>query len=92
MFDAAYKKPIPRYATRIGIVTGAYGSRHTGYPQHCGQKESLCAVDLISRRSCRGRRQQQALCAASMRWMVLVWTSIIVGRGGGSIEESVGIQ
>ena len=26
MFDAAYKKPIPRYATRIGIVTAPTGA------------------------------------------------------------------
>ena len=68
MFDAAYKKPIPRYATRIGIVTAdpqrchrrPVEVRRAGrYPQHCGQKESLCAVDLISRARAGGRRRSK---------------------------------
>lgn len=59
MFDAAYKKPIPRYATRIGIVTAPTGAAIQDIRNIAAQKESLCAVDLISRARAGGRRRSK---------------------------------
>ena len=88
MFDAAYKKPIPRYATRIGIVTAPTGA---AIQEHCSQKESLCAVDLISCARAGGRRRSKycvrhpcAGCTGCGRYHC--WTRRRVDRG------SVGIQ
>lgn len=48
MFAAEYKKPIPAYALRVGVVTAGDWSGDSGYPQHLIQKESLRAGYFIS--------------------------------------------
>ena len=48
MFDAAYKRPVPRYARTVGVVTAPTGGR-AGYHQHIRKAESLCADYSVSR-------------------------------------------
>ena len=48
MFDSCYKRPIPRYARTIGIVTARTGSCHPGYYEYCGQTQSLCTAGAVS--------------------------------------------
>ncbi len=85
MFDAAYKKPIPRYATRIGIVTAPTGAAIQDI-RNIAARRNLCAVDLISR-----ARAGDGAAASIVRGIhaldVLGVDVIIVGRGGGSIED-----
>ena len=86
MFDAAYKKPIPRYATRIGILTAPTGAAIQDIRNIAARRNPYAVDRPYIPRSCRGTAPQQALCAASMRWIKRV-DVIIVGRGGGSIED-----
>ena len=85
-FDPMYKKPIPRYATRIGICTAQTGAaiqdiinittRRNPYVQlylyPCLVQGADAAKDIVN-----GIR-----CLDSMNL-----DTIIVGRGGGSIED-----
>ena len=86
LFDPMYKKPIPRYATRIGICTAQTGAaiqdiinittRRNPYVQlylyPCLVQGVDAAKDIVN-----GIR-----CLDSMNL-----DTIIVGRGGGSIED-----
>lgn len=86
LFDPMYKKPIPRYATRIGICTAQTGAaiqdiinittRRNPYVQlylyPCLVQGADAAKDIVN-----GIR-----CLDSMNL-----DTIIVGRGGGSIED-----
>ena len=46
MFDGCYKQPIPKYATRIGIVTASTGAAIRDIMNI--QKKSLCTADPLS--------------------------------------------
>ena len=86
MFDAAYKKEIPKYATRIGICTAATGAaiqdiinistRRNPYVQ-LYLYPSLVQGEMAAPSIVNGLR-----CLDEMDLDV-----IIVGRGGGSIED-----
>ncbi len=55
MFAPEYKKRIPTYIRRLGIVTAPTGLCCTGYSQYFRKKESLCASLFYIRRLCRGK-------------------------------------
>jgi len=86
MFDAMYKKPIPKYALKIGICTASTGAaiqdiinistRRNPYVQ-LYLYPSLVQGDAAAEDIVNGIR-----CLDSMELDV-----IIVGRGGGSIED-----
>ncbi len=86
LFDKMYKKPIPRYATKVGICTASTGAaiqdiiniskRRNPFVQlylyPCLVQGQGAAVDIVN----------AIRCLDSMDLDV-----IIVGRGGGSIED-----
>ncbi len=86
LFDKMYKKPIPRYATKVGICTASTGAaiqdiiniskRRNPFVQlylyPCLVQGQGAAVDIVN----------AVRCLDSMDLDV-----IIVGRGGGSIED-----
>ena len=86
MFDAGYKKPIPRFAQKIGIVTAPTGAviqdiqnvsrrRHPGVSLYL--YPSLVQGDAAAANIVRGIETLDRLGL----------DVIIVGRGGGSIED-----
>lgn len=48
MFAPEYKQPIPRFASRIGVVTAPTGRGGPGYSEYFTSPQSLCAADSLS--------------------------------------------
>ena len=48
MFDGCYKQPIPKYATRIGIVTASTGAAIRDIMNISHRRKSLCTADPLS--------------------------------------------
>ena len=88
MFDAAYKKPIPRYATRIGIVTAPTGAAIQDIRNIAARRNPYVQLILYP-----ALVQGDGAAASIVRGIhaldVLGVDVIIVGRGGGSIEDYV---
>lgn len=86
MFDAAYKKPIPRYATRIGIVTAPTGAAIQDIRNIAARRNPYVQLILYP-----ALVQGDGAAASIVRGIhaldVLGVDVIIVGRGGGSIED-----
>lgn len=86
MFAAEYKKPIPRYATRIGIVTASTGAAIQDIV-HIAKRRNPYIELVLYPAIVQGREAKYSIangirCLDSMGLDVL-----IVGRGGGSIED-----
>ena len=47
MFDPQYKRPIPRFAKTVGIVTAPTGAAIRGYHEYLPQTESICPADPL---------------------------------------------
>lgn len=86
MFDAAYKKPIPRYATRIGIVTAPTGAAIQDIRNIAARRNPYVQLILYP-----AKVQGEGAKESIVRGIELLDRSdvdvIIVGRGGGSIED-----
>ena len=86
LFDAAYKKPIPRYATRIGIVTAPTGAAIQDIRNIAARRNPYVQLILYP-----AKVQGEGAKESIVRGIELLDRSdvdvIIVGRGGGSIED-----
>lgn len=85
-FDSRYKKPIPKYATRIGIVTSPTGAAITDI-YRIYQKRNPYVTLFLYPAQVQGERAKYEIAAGIGfldRYGVDV---IIVGRGGGSNED-----
>ena len=87
LFDTARKKPLPKYPRRIGIVTSPTGAAIHDIIRITGRRYPLCELILFP------ALVQGSGAAASLRIGVEFFNSvdlvdaIIIGRGGGSIED-----
>ena len=87
LFDPARKKPLPRYPRRIGIVTSPTGAAIHDIIRITGRRYPLCELILFP------ALVQGSGAASSLRTGVEFFNSvdlvdaIILGRGGGSIED-----
>lgn len=86
MFDPMYKRPIPRYAKRIGVVTSPTGAviediRNVGFRRNPYVQIILCPA-LVQ-----GEGAKESIVNGIQRLEQLDVDVIIVGRGGGSIED-----
>ena len=86
MFDACYKKPIPRYAMRIGIVTAPTGA---AIQDICNiSKRRNPYVELILYPALvQGAHAKESIVRGIETLDQMHLDVIIVGRGGGSIED-----
>ncbi len=86
MFDPLYKKPIPRYCRRVGIVTAPTGAAVQDIINISRRRNPY--VELVL---CPALVQGDAAPASIVRGIrrldALGLDVIIVGRGGGSIED-----
>ena len=87
MFAAEYKRPIPKYAGKIGVVTAQTGGCYTGYQEYFGREKPICTAYFVPG-TCAGRRSS----SKHSKWYThaldrMGLDIIIVGRGGGSIED-----
>lgn len=86
MFDPMYKRPIPKYVRRIGVVTSPTGAviediRNVGFRRNPHIQIILCPA-LVQ-----GDGAKESIVSGIQRLEQLGVDVIIVGRGGGSIED-----
>ena len=86
MFDDMYKKPIPKYARTVGIVTASTGAVIHDIMQVTHRRNPyvqliLCPVQV------QGEGAAESICMGINRLDDMGLDVIIVGRGGGSIED-----
>lgn len=87
LFDAAHKKPIPQYPGTIGIITSSAGAAVHDMLRIIKQRYPLSKVSLIPVRV-QGAEAPAEICGAirfANRHSLA--DVLIVGRGGGSIED-----
>lgn len=86
MFDAVYKKPIPQYAGRIGIVTAETGAAIRDIVNVSLRRNPYVDLYLMP---ClvQGENAAKDIAAAIRRIDACGMDVLIVGRGGGSIED-----
>ena len=86
MFDPMYKKPIPKYATRIGVVTAPTGAVihdiiRNARGQNPGVEIILCPAVV------QGAGAEKSIAKAIKQIDKMGLDLLIVGRGGGDIED-----
>ncbi|ETP71866.1 exodeoxyribonuclease VII, large subunit [Lachnospiraceae bacterium JC7] len=86
MFDPMYKKPIPKYATRIGIVTAKTGAAVRDIVQIAKRRNPYVDITLYPA-LVQGDGAVQSIIRGIRTLDLMGMDVIIVGRGGGSIED-----
>jgi len=86
LFDPARKRPIPPWPTRIGIVTSPSGAAFQDMKDTLNRRYPLVKI-LLSPSSVQGDSAPGEICAALERLYRLEPDLILIGRGGGSIED-----
>ena len=86
MFDSSFKKPIPRYALTVGVVTAETGAvihdiQNVAYRRNPYVQIYLYPVKV------QGEGAADTICKGIRVLDAVKPDVIIVGRGGGSIEE-----
>ena len=88
LFDAARKRPLPALPRKIGIVTSLDGAAIRDILKVLGRRHAERAAGHPARRACRARARRSRSRAGSGRSVAVPGVDvIIVGRGGGSIED-----
>ena len=86
LFDASHKKPIPAYCRTVGIVTASTGAAIQDIRQIAARRNPYVQLVL-----CPARVQGEGAAASVARGIrrldAMNLDVIIVGRGGGSIED-----
>lgn len=87
LFDDIYKKPLPRYPRKIGVITSATGAAFQDICEQLRKRYPLAEVLLhpsLVQGDGAAREIADAMQAMNQRDNIDV---LIVGRGGGSIED-----
>ena len=87
LFDEAHKKPIPKYPNMIGIVTSAAGAALHDMLRILKKRYPLSAVRLIPVRVQGAEAPAEIASAIYYANRYKLADVLIVGRGGGSIED-----
>lgn len=86
MFAEEYKKPIPRYASRIGIVTAATGAAIRDIMTVAKRRNPYVKLYLYSA-LVQGEGAKESIVHGIEVLDAMNLDVLIVGRGGGSIED-----
>lgn len=86
MFDEMYKQPIPKYAKRIGVVTAQTGAAIQDILQISRRRNPYVQVILYPAKV-QGIGAKESIVAGIKTLESVGVDVIIVGRGGGSIED-----
>ena len=86
MFDEMYKKPIPEHITTLGVVTAETGAAIRDVIQIAHRRNPYVRI-ILSPAQVQGERAAESIAAAIERLDALEPDVLIVGRGGGSIED-----
>ena len=86
MFDDIYKKPIPRYAQKIGIVTAATGAAIQDIINVSARRNPYAQLVLYPAKV-QGEGAKESIVRGIRVLDDMGLDVLIVGRGGGSIED-----
>ena len=86
LFDASYKQPIPKYARRIGIVTAPTGAAVRDIIQISKRRNPYVELFLYPAQV-QGDGAKESIVSGIEALQNQGMDVIIVGRGGGSIED-----
>ena len=87
LFDPAKKKPIPKYPQTIGIVTSSAGAAVHDILRILRRRYPLCSVRLLPVRVQGAEAPEEIASAIRYANARDLADLLIVGRGGGSIED-----
>ena len=87
LFDPAKKKPIPKYPQTIGIVTSSAGAAVHDILRILRRRYPLCSVRLLPVRVQGAEAPEEIASAIRYANAHDLADLLIVGRGGGSIED-----
>lgn len=86
MFDASYKQPIPKYALNIGVVTASTGAAIQDIINISHRRNPYVQLYLYPAKV-QGEGAAETICRGIEVLDSMNLDVIIVGRGGGSIED-----
>lgn len=86
MFAPEYKKPIPKFARRVGIITAPTGAAVRDIIQISKRRNPYVEL-ILCPTLVQGEGAVASICESIARMDALVLDVLIVGRGGGSIED-----
>lgn len=86
MFEKKYKKPIPKYAMKVGIVTASTGAAIQDIINISKRRNPYVSLYLYSA-IVQGSEAVESICRGISVLDKMNLDVIIVGRGGGSIED-----
>lgn len=86
MFDACYKQPIPKYIRRLGVVTAPTGAAIQDIRNISHRRNPFVQIILYPA-MVQGEGAADSIVEGIRRLDVLNLDVLIVGRGGGSIED-----
>lgn len=87
MFDEIYKKPIPKYPKKIGLITADTGAAVADMKNIITRRYPLAEI-IIYPSAVQGANAPEELCNGVRCFNTKVPVdTIIIGRGGGSIED-----
>lgn len=86
MFAAEYKQPVPRYATRIGVVTASTGAAIRDIMNITARRNPYVQLVLYPA-LVQGAGAAQSIAAGIRTLDAMHLDVLIVGRGGGSVED-----
>ncbi len=86
MFDAMFKKPIPRFASKVGVVTAPTGAAVRDIIQISRRRNPYVQI-ILSPAQVQGEGAEESICKAIALLDSQGCDVMIVGRGGGSIED-----
>ena len=87
LFDPAKKKPIPKYPQTIGVVTSSAGAAVHDILRILRRRYPLCSVRLLPVRVQGAEAPEEIASAIRYANAHDLADLLIVGRGGGSIED-----
>lgn len=86
MFDGCYKRPIPRYARRVGIVTASTGAAIRDIMNISARRNPYVQLILYPA-LVQGTGAKESIVKGIRTLDAMGLDVLIVGRGGGSIED-----
>ena len=86
MFAEEYKQPIPKYSMNIGVVTAKTGAVINDIRNVSKRRNPYAKITLFSAKV-QGEGAAQEICKGIETLDMLGLDCIIIGRGGGSIED-----
>lgn len=90
-FDDKHKKPIPLYCERICVLTAKTGAVIRDIITTCRRKNEIIDIDLLPVKV-QGAGAAESIITALKTADKLGYDSIIIARGGGSLEDLAGFN